>query len=222
MPNITPRKQKGDKVESFLLKSKARLYCLAHLKDTFRLMRQRRHHIGMQLKTTEAIKVVHAIEQFDQCNLLVFGLGNDSPFWCEANKNGRTVFLEDYQPWYDKITGKYPEIEAYNISYPCNITQWQELIDQPNRLKVDLTADIPDTPWNVILVDGPRGHEFSKEIPGRMSSIYMASQLVGKGGYVFVHDGERHVEKTFSEKYLGKEHFVEKIRGRSLLLIYRF
>lgn len=222
MPEITPEKQKGDKLESFRLKSRARLYCLAHPGDTFRLMRRRRRYKGMQLKTIEAIRVIHAIEQFEKCNLLVFGLGNDSPFWCEANKKGRTVFLEDFQPWFDKITGKYPEIEAYPISYPNNITQWKELIDQTHRLKVDLAADISETPWNVILVDGPRGHEFSKEIPGRMSSIYMASQLVTEGGYVFVHDGERHVENAFSEKYLGKEHLVEKIRGRSLLLIYQF
>lgn len=55
------------------------------------------------------------------------------PGTAEINKNGRTVFLEDFQPWFDKI-------------------------------------------------------------PGRMSSIYTASELKGKNSYVFVHDAERRVE----------------------------
>ena len=74
-----------------------------------------------------------------------------------------------------KITEKYPDIEAYTLSYPCNITQWQKVLDQPDRLKTDLPDEVTRTKWDVILVDGPRGHQFSEEIPGRMSSIYMAS-----------------------------------------------
>jgi hypothetical protein len=55
-----------------------------------------------------------------------------------------------------------------------------------------------------------------------MSSIYEASRLVKEKGYVFVHDAERIVEKTYSQHFLGKDNFREKVRGRAMLRIYRF
>lgn len=222
MESVIAKKRFRDKVESFLLKVKTIAFPLFNLQDLFRVVKLRKQHAGIQLRSAEIIKIFHSIREFEQCNMLVFGLGNDSPFWCRANSNGRTVFLEDFQPWYDKITAKYPEIEAYPVSYPGNITQWREVLDQPERLTVELPGEVPLYHWDVILVDGPRGHKYSEEIPGRMSSIYTASQLVGKNGYVFVHDAERVVEGAFSAKFLGKNHFVEKVRGRALLLIYRF
>jgi len=52
-------------------------------------------------------------------NLLVWGLGNDSPFWHNST-NGKVVFIEDDIPekkagtlWFDVITSKYPFLEAY-------------------------------------------------------------------------------------------------------------
>jgi len=205
-----------------MLKVKAIAYSLLNLRDLFRVVKLRKQNEGIQLRAAELIKIFHAIDKFEQCNMLVFGLGNDSPFWCKANGKGRTVFLEDFQPWYDKITTRYPEIEAYPVSYPCNITQWKEVLDQPERLAVELPGEVPLKQWDVILVDGPRGHKYAKEIPGRMSSIYTASRLVREKGYVFVHDAQRSVEKTYAQHYLGAKHFVEKVRGRALLLIYRF
>jgi hypothetical protein len=222
MESITERKSRRDKSESFLLKLKAVAYSLFNLRDLFRVIRLRNKHGGIQLRPAELIKVFHSIRKFDQCRLLIFGLGNDSPFWVDANSRGRTVFLEDYKPWYDKITARFPAIEAYPVSYPCNITQWREVLEQPERLEVQLPSAVSDTPWDVILVDGPRGHQFNEEIPGRMSSIYMSSKLAGKGGYIFVHDAERNVEKAFSARYLGGADHVEKVRGRAFMLIHRF
>lgn len=222
MEKVSAKKSKGDKFESFRLKIKAIAYSLYHLRGLLYVSKLRKKHSGIQLKPAEIIKIAHAVESFDQCKMLVFGLGNDSPFWCEINKKGRTVFLEDFQPWFDKITGKYPEIEAYPVDYPGNITRWRALLDQPNLLKIKLPEEVSGHTWDVILVDGPRGHKFSEEIPGRMSSIYTASQLKGKNSYVFVHDAERRVEQVYAEKYLGADHFVEKVRGRAMLQIYHF
>lgn len=219
---INSKKSKRVKVGSFLLKAKTVAYSLYHVKDLIRVVRLRMRHEGIQLRSAELIKIFHAIGKFDQCKLLVFGLGNDSPFWCIANKKGRTVFLEDYRPWHDKITTRYPEIEAYPVSYPFNITQWQEVLERPELLEVDLPTQVAGNRWDVILVDGPRGHRFSEEIPGRMSSIYMSSRLVGKGGYIFIHDAERNLEKTYSAKYLSGSEHVEKVRGRATMLIHRF
>jgi hypothetical protein len=222
MKSITEKMSSRDKAEKFLLKLKAMAYSLFHLRDLFKVVRLRNKHGGIQLRPAELIKIFHAIGRFEKCNLLIFGLGNDSPFWIEANGQGRTVFLEDYKPWYDKITVSFPGIEAYAVSYPGNITRWREVLEQPDRLEVDLPPEVAGTRWDVILVDGPRGHQFKEEIPGRMSSIYMSSRLVGKGGYIFVHDAERNVEKAFSARYLGGAEHKEKVRGRALMLIHRF
>jgi len=222
MESVSPKKSIGDKFVSLFLKIKAATYSLLHIQDLIRIRKLRRAHEGIQLKPAELIKILHAIAEFEHCKLLVFGLGNDSPFWREANRQGRTVFLEDYKPWYDKITAMYPDLEAYAVSYPGNITRWKELLDKPEQLAMNLPAEVSGHPWDVILVDGPRGHKYSEEIPGRMSSIYEASRLVGKKGYVFVHDAERKLEKAYARHYLGRAHFMEKVKGRALLLIYRF
>jgi hypothetical protein len=222
METVTPKKSLRAWFEYMLLKLKATAYSFFNLKDLIQVMRLARKHEGIQLEPAELIKIFNAMAEFRHCNMLVFGLGYDSQFWNEANQNGRTVFLEDFQPWYDKIITRYPDLEAYPVSYPCNITQWQELMEQPERLAIDLPVEVSDRLWDVILVDGPRGHKYSEEIPGRMSSIYMASQLVGQKGYVFVHDAQRTVEKAYAHQYLGDKHFIEKVRGRALMLIYRF
>lgn len=222
MESVVPRKKFRDRVELRLLRLKAIAYSLSNIRDLFRVIKLRNQHSGIQLRPAELIKVFNAINEFEHCRMLVFGLGNDSPFWCDANENGRTTFLEDYQPWYDKITKKYPDIEAYPVTYPNSISRWKELLDQPEQLVLDLPDEITNQSWDVILVDGPRGNNFFEETPGRMSSIYTASQLVGEKGYVFVHDAERTVENTYAQHYLGREHFIEKVRGRATLLIYRF
>jgi uncharacterized protein (TIGR01627 family) len=222
MESVSAKKNRADKYESFWLKVKAMAYSLIHLRGLLYVSKLRKKHGGIQLRPAEIIKIAHAVGKFDACKMLVFGLGNDSPFWCDINSKGRTVFLEDFQPWFDKITSAYPEIEAYPVRYPGNITRWKTLIDQPSQLKLKLQEEVSGNYWDVILVDGPRGHKFSEEIPGRMSSIYTASQLVGKNGYVFVHDAERRVEQAYAAKYLGADHFVEKVRGRAMLQIYHF
>jgi len=182
----------------------------------------RKRYGGIQLKVRELLRIVHAIRSSGNCRLLVFGMGYDSPFWRRINRNGSTVFLEDYEPWFDKISFKYPDLEAYLVSYPCNMTQWKEVIDQPDRLTITLPGKIKNEQFDVILVDGPRGHRFTEDQPGRMSSIYMASRLVGGDGYVFVHDAEREVERSYSSRYLGEDHLVEEIRGRALLRVFYF
>lgn len=182
----------------------------------------RKKYGGIQLKVPEMLRIVNAIRNSEDCRLLVFGMGYDSPFWSRINRHGSTIFLEDYEPWFDRISLKYPELEAYLVSYPCNMTQWKEVIDQPERLAIVLPEKVKNEKFDVILVDGPRGHRYTEDQPGRMSSIFMASRLVGRNGYVFVHDAEREVERTYSSKYLGEDSLVEEIRGRALLRVFHF
>ncbi|MBA7534686.1 hypothetical protein ES705_26935 [subsurface metagenome] len=209
-------------LESFIQKIRSRLYCWYYWKDYFEVLRLRKQYEGIQLKAAELLRIVHIIRKFNHCRLLVFGLENDSPFWGEVNKNGRNVFLEDYEPWFDKITNEFPMIEAYLVSYPCNITQWKEVLNKPERLAMNLPQEIVNDRWDVIFVDGPRGHRYTQDLPGRMSSIYMASRLVDQAGYVFAHDAERVIEDAYSTKYLGEDHLVANVRGRSLMKIFHF
>lgn len=226
MPNlimlIKQKRNALQKLESLIQKIRSRLYCFSVLIDCISVRRLRNQFDGIQLKAVELVRILQTIKKFDKCRLLVFGLGNDSPFWSKVNLKGRNAFLEDYQPWFDKITKKFPALEAYSVSYPCNITEWEDVIDKPERLAMNLPLEIVNTLWDVIFVDGPRGHRYSEDQPGRMSSIYMASQLVARGGYVFVHDAERTVEDAFSSKYLGEDQLIANVRGRSLMKIFHF
>lgn len=99
-------------------------------------------------------------------NLLVWGLGNDSPFWNDAT-TGRVAFLEDDIPeakagtlWYDVITRKYPFLEAYKVHYHTDtVESFQQYIDSPDRWHELRLNDLPDSirgeNWDVIVVDAP-------------------------------------------------------------------
>ncbi len=175
---------------------------------------------GVQLRYPELKLLIKAIAEFPNCRLLVFGLGNDSLMWQEVNQGGKTVFLEDNDQWFSKFMGSDKAaahgIEAYKIDYPYRMTEWQSLLDQPEKLALEMPTPIAKADWDVILVDGPEGG-----IVGRMSSIYMSTLLAKKGGYVFVHDCERPVEKAYTDRYLKKENLVSQSFGRALLKKYK-
>jgi glucuronoxylan 4-O-methyltransferase len=176
----------------------------------------RREQLDIQMETKELCVITDAIRP--PVNFLVFGLGNDSIFWHEVNKNGRTVFVEDDVVWFDSITKKYPHLESYLVSYGTKAKEWKDLINHPEKLGLALPSSVTKTQWDVILVDGPAG--YTSETPGRMKSIYEASRLVKNGGIIFIHDSERDIERSYGEKYLGKENMREEICGRALLRKY--
>jgi hypothetical protein len=86
-----------------------------------RITRALNFPVGAQMGTSQVISILQELPV--DGNLLVWGLGNDSPFWNNAT-TGRVAFLEDDIPlkkagalWYDTITEKYPELEAYKVHY---------------------------------------------------------------------------------------------------------
>ena len=145
---------------------------------------------GIILKPGEILLIARSILELPQCNLLVFGVGNDTPLWIEINSKGRTVFLENSSEWLQKIMESCPAAESYLVTYNTKLSEWEQLIDDNARLAIDLPPQITSTQWDVILVDGPSGDlasykkQYGIEPPGRMSSIYMSSLLIRKGGYV--------------------------------------
>jgi hypothetical protein len=162
---------------------------------------------NVQLEQKELMLIAKTIIKIPLCRLLIFGMGHDSPLWSDINQNGRTVFLEDDVEWYNSIHTHYPHIEAYMVTYPTRITQWDAIIDEPDLLGMEIPEEISGLLWDVIIVDGPVGNgnflrDGTPEPPGRMSSIFMASQLVGENGFVFVHDCNRPIERIYSDRFL--------------------
>lgn len=165
---------------------------------------------GIQLSPEQLISIINTINQ--PCNLLVFGVGNDSSLWIKANKSGKTVFIENNTDWLDKIKQINPELQAVLVEYKTMLSKWKELINKPTELEMDLNSseyNIRKTKWDVILVDAPMGYK--DEHPGRMQSIYEASRLVKDGGHIFVHDCNRKVEDKYTTRFLLKENLIEEI-----------
>ncbi len=181
----------------------------------------------IQLDKKEILLTAKTVISTEECNLLVFGMGHDTPFWIELNGEGHTAFLEDNFQWYRKIIKSCPYAESYFINYTTKISEWEELLDKPDKLQVKLPEKIINTRWDVILVDGPAGafteYHIEKiiEPPGRMSSIYMASKLVKDEGHVFVHDCNRIVERIYADRYLYDVNLVEQTTTESRLKHYK-
>jgi hypothetical protein len=180
-------------------------------------IKRERQRLGIQMHANEIFFIARAIKP--PVNFLIFGMGNDSPFWFKLNQRGRTVFVEDQEEWFRKIRGENPSLEAYLVTYGTTLPEAIELIDCPGRLAMDLPSDIKKTQWDVILIDGPAGYEDST--PGRMKSIYESSRLIRQGGSVFVHDQERAVERAYGDRYLLKANVVAEVKGRATLRHYR-
>lgn len=161
----------------------------------------------------EEYKLVHeVVSGRAPCNLLVFGTGRDSSLWMETNAGGRTVFLEDVAKWVDFAREKVPGIEIHEVRYRTIRAFWPLLKHFPGLLMMkDLPADVAETPWDVILVDAPRGSIWHR--PGRMKSVYTASVLAERDAPtdVLVHDCNRTVEREASDRFLGSSRLVTQV-----------
>lgn len=162
-----------------------------------------------QLSVQEYTLIAKTLWQKGSCNMLIFGVGNDSALWLGLNSEGNTIFLEDDENWLQYIRKQLSDINAYLVKYDTKRFQWKDLLKESNRnlLLMDLPGEIYDTKWDIIFVDAPAGYEDMK--PGRMKSIYMASLLAYQHNNtvdVFVHDCDRIVEATYCTTFLGDEY----------------
>jgi uncharacterized protein (TIGR01627 family) len=151
-------------------------------------------------------------------NLLVWGLGNDSPFW-NRTTTGKVMFLEDGswdtnlingKRWFDQITTAHPFLEAYVVDYTTKNDEanFERFMNNPDKWEKELEIKgfpkkVMDTRWDVILVDAPMGYPGAG--PARFQSLYMTLLLARKYEnispivHVFVDDYERKVEREFSQ-----------------------
>lgn len=181
-----------------------------------RILRAMRRVNGIQLSAAELRTIAFTVKRKAPCRFLIFGFGNDAPFWIRLNRRGTTVFLEDNEEWLQKAIRRNPEAAIHPIVYHTLRPQWRALLDAPDRLATKLPESVEQTRWDVILVDAPAG--WGDATPGRMKSIYLASRLVAAHGDVFVHDCDREVERVYCDRFLHADNLVAEIR---LLRHYR-
>lgn len=147
------------------------------------------------------------------CNILIFGVGNDSSLYMDLNASGKVVFFEDNPFWITQMEQKYPGIEIYKVSYNTKRSQWKELLKQENRnlLNLDIPSFIRSTKWDIIFVDAPAGG--NDQAPGRMKSLYTAAQLAHyhRDVHVLAHDTNRIVERQYCKTFLGDDNVVKTI-----------
>lgn len=192
-----------------------------NISDKFHVRYLKKKHSKMQLEVPELTLINNTIKDIVPANILVFGMGFDTAYWLEFNQGGKTIFLENDEEWFNEIVYRNPKADAYKVDYPNDITQWESLLEKPSDLKMNLPEEVMNIEWDVIFVDAPQGWKHEASLPGRMSSIYMASQLVKEDGFIFVHDVEREVEKAYAEKYLGSDNLVSYVNGRARLNVYQ-
>ena len=154
-------------------------------------------------------RIVEILQQKCPCKLLVFGLGNDSYLWNRINEKGKSYFIEDNEEWIKKFNG----LNIIHYDYKTQIKDWKELMQKEEELMMkELPNNILSEDWDVIIVDGPVGHPhpcIRKQrkgcnlcpCPGRMQSIYTASQLCKKGT-IIVDDYGRDVEREYSNEFI--------------------
>jgi uncharacterized protein (TIGR01627 family) len=163
-----------------------------------------------QMSTEEYLYAARLVADRKGCNLLVFGLGNDSRLWITANRQGRTVFIEDSAPWARAVSWRIPEIEVQLVRYGTRRGQWRELLaSAPESLALRLPPSLADEGWDVILVDGPAGYD--DDTPGRMRSLATAAVFAHRSGGtdIIVHDCDRPVEGTFCERFFAGDEAVQ-------------
>ena len=177
------------------------------------------------MSTNEYKTIIETLYKKSPCNLLVFGVGNDSKLWLQVNKGGKTVFIEDSIYWLEKTKQEITNIEAHLVTYSTQLADWEKILHDYTKLTLDLPSIITDTPWDIILIDAPFGG--IPTAPGRMQSIYTTYLLCQKKKSVdiFVHDCDRIAEKTYTDVYFGKNHLVqevERLRHSSNLFVNNY
>jgi glucuronoxylan 4-O-methyltransferase len=167
----------------------------------------------IQLSAEQLKVIVITVKAKAPCKLLIFGLGNDSVFWLKLNRGGVTIFLENNNDWFQKITKRSKDLIVFLVNYNTQRNDWKLLLESPSLLDMTLPNNVAKEEWDVIFVDAPEG--WNDQTSGRMKSIYLSSKLVKNSGDIFVHDCNREVEDIYCNKFLKKENLKKEIKAPS-------
>lgn len=173
---------------------------------------KRRYLPDIQMSPAQIEAVSAAIlSRGPKCNLLVFGLGNDSPLWAAINKGGHTLFLENIPEWIAKTKAVSPELNIAQVSYG-DVTV---AASKKDPISIIQRAQVPqlllDRKWDVIIVDGPMG--YAPGLPGRAIPICWTKKLASPATHIFIDDYDRELESTYADFLFAES----KVTGRALI-----
>ena len=162
------------------------------------------------------LTIAKKLSEASPCNLLVFGLGEDSYLWKKINTNGTTIFLEDSKQWINSVNDGTLDVE--HVIYTTSIKEQKNIGYNKKKLKLPIPKRVSKIKYDFIIVDAPLGHQPPRPYkgPGRMSSIYTAYNLLKEGGTAVIDDMGRPIEKQYALHYFREENlisFIEKKVG---------
>lgn len=160
------------------------------------------------------LRIAKKLSEISPCNLLVFGLGDDSYLWSKINNKGKTIFLEDSKDWIASVNDGTLDVE--HVVYQTSVENQKDIGFIPEKLEFSIPNRVSDLTYDFIIVDAPLGHQPPRPFkgPGRMSSIYMAFKLLKKGGVVVIDDMGRPIEKQYAFHYFKEENLIDFIEKK--------
>lgn len=154
----------------------------------------------------DASIALDVVARCNGANVLLFGCAADAPLWVRANPTGLTTVLDHAV---DKGIACRRRLESLSanvrhesVVYRTKLRDWQRLrslgtAELKTALSMSLSEHVRSTTWCAIVVDAPEA--YNDETPGRMQSLFAASELMSDGTHVLVHDWNRAAERSFAE-----------------------
>jgi len=138
-----------------------------------------------------------------KCNVLVFGVGGDSPIWMHANRHGHTVFVEQSEHWAQRARERSPGINVVTTAYSSSSRATaHQMNDLDARYWDFLPADVSSRTWHVVLIDAPTAYDGDQ--PGRLQPVWFTARHVAEtqsATHVFLHDYERPDERKLGQAF---------------------
>jgi uncharacterized protein (TIGR01627 family) len=160
------------------------------------------------------VDVTETIRKLAPANVLVFGLGGDTAFYYTANPGGACVYVEESAEWIQKVSAP-SFVTVLQYSYRTKVSEFPQLANATDAqlheqlYMKELPSHILTTPWDVVLIDAPRGYE--PGLPGRAMPIYTTWHILNhimtkesRTVFVFVHDINRRLEQDMATRFFGK------------------
>jgi len=182
--------------------------------DYYRFIKKMKKENKGLMSKNQYLKIAKKLNEKSPCNLLVFGLGEDSYLWNKINNEGKTIFLEDSKEWIASVNDG--TLDVVHVVYQTSVENQKEIGFIPEKLELPIPHRVSDLTYDFIIVDAPLGHQPPRPFkgPGRMSSIYMAFKLLKKGGIVVIDDMGRPIEKKYAFHYFKEENLIDFIENK--------
>jgi hypothetical protein len=137
-------------------------------------------------------------------NVLVFGLGKDSPLWAVKAwfSKGSVLFVEDNEMWIALMRRRYPALRIEKVQYQTVKSEWERYLSGARPIPtLRLPDDVTSTRYDMVLVDGPLGYPDNS--PGRAQSLRTAAELTTHLGVIIVDDYDRYVDRAMADHILA-------------------